>query len=98
MKGASGMGIRWGISALALVGAAGIGLAQQAVAGEASFTVTIEQLTTEQTLKLPDGSATKAPISPGTAVVHSDANRCSRSVSRRAWGRSDRPRPVSPRI
>jgi hypothetical protein len=74
MKGASRMGIRWGISALALAAAAGIVLAQQAVAGETSFTVTIEQLTTEQTLKLPDGSATKAPISPGTAVVHSGAN------------------------
>jgi hypothetical protein len=39
-----------------------------------SFTVTIEQLTTEQTLKLPDGSATKAPISPGTAAIHAGAN------------------------
>jgi hypothetical protein len=67
------MGIRWGSSALALA-AAGIGLAQQGFAAETSFTVTIEQLTTEQTLKLPDGSTTKAPISPGTAVVHSGAN------------------------
>jgi hypothetical protein len=39
-----------------------------------AFTVTIEQLTTEHTLKLPDGSATKAPISPGTAVVYRGAN------------------------
>jgi hypothetical protein len=66
--------IRCGVSALALAAAVGIGLVGDAAADEMSFTVTIEQLTTEQTLKLPDGSATKAPISPGTAVVHSGAN------------------------
>jgi hypothetical protein len=71
MSGAT-QSIRWGISALAL--AAGLGLVAPAVAGEMAFTVTIEQLTTEETLKLPDGSATRAPISPGTAVVFSGPN------------------------
>jgi hypothetical protein len=71
MSGAT-QSIRWGISALAL--AAGLGLGAPAVAGEMAFTVTIEQLTTEETLKLPDGSATRAPISPGTAVVVSGPN------------------------
>lgn len=52
----------------------GIGLIEHAAAGEMSFTVTIEQLTTEETLKLPDGSATRAPISPGAAVVYRGAN------------------------
>jgi hypothetical protein len=65
--------MRRGASALAL--AAGLGLlAGPAAAGEMSFTVTIGQLTTEQTLRLPDGGATKAPISPGTAVVYSGGN------------------------
>jgi hypothetical protein len=66
--------IRCRISALALAAGSGIGLVEYAAADEMSFTVTIEQLTTEQTLKLPDGSATRAPISPGTAVVHSGPN------------------------
>jgi hypothetical protein len=67
--------IRWGSSALALALAAGLGVAQPAAAGNAmTFTITVEQLTTEQTLKLPDGSATRAPISPGIAVVHNGAN------------------------
>ena len=39
-----------------------------------TFTVTVEQLTTDHTPKLPDGSATKAPISPGIALVHQGAN------------------------
>ena len=69
-----GKGIRCGISALALVVGSGIGLVDHAVAGETAFTVTIEQLTTEQTLRLPDGSAARAPISPGTAVVYRGAN------------------------
>lgn len=73
MSGA-GKSIRCGISALALVMGSGIGLIEPAAAGEMSFTVTIEQLTTEETLKLPDGSATRAPISPGTAVVYRGAN------------------------
>jgi hypothetical protein len=71
MSGAT-QSIRCGISAFAL--AAGLGLVGPAVAGEAAFTVTIEQLTTEHTIKLPDGSATKAPLSPGAAVVFSGAN------------------------
>lgn len=66
--------IRGGISAFALVSGISIGLIEQAAAGEIAFTVTIEQLTTEQTLKLPDGSAARAPISPGAAVVHSGPN------------------------
>lgn len=66
--------IRGGISVFALVAGVGIGLIESAAAGEMSFTVTIEQLTTEQTLKLPDGSATRAPLSPGAAVVYSGAN------------------------
>jgi hypothetical protein len=61
-----------GALALALTMAAGIG--QPAAAAEMAFTVTIEQLTTDETLKLPDGSATKAPISPGVAVVYRGAN------------------------
>jgi hypothetical protein len=73
MSGA-GKSIRCGISALALVAGSGIGLIEHAAADEMSFTVTIEQLTTEQTLKLPDGSATMAPLSPGTAVVHGGPN------------------------
>jgi hypothetical protein len=73
MSGA-GKSIRCGIGALALVAGIGIGLIEHAAADEMSFTVTIEQLTTEQTLQLPDSSATRAPISPGTAVVHSGAN------------------------
>jgi hypothetical protein len=73
MSGAS-PSIRCGIGALALVAGAGIGLIGPAGAGEATFTVTIEQLTTDATLKLPDGGATRAPISPGTAVVFRGAN------------------------
>jgi hypothetical protein len=42
--------IRWGISTLALTMGVGIGLAQQPAAEEMAFMVTIEQLTTEQTL------------------------------------------------
>lgn len=69
-----GKSIRCGISALALAAGVDIALVELAAAGDMSFTVTIEQLTTEQTLKLPDGSATRAPISPGTAVVYRGAN------------------------
>jgi hypothetical protein len=58
------------VSALALVAGVDIGLVGPAAAGEMSFTVTVEQLTSEHTLKLPDGSTTQAPISPGTAVVY----------------------------
>jgi hypothetical protein len=61
-----------GVSSLAL--AAGLGVVGPAVAGEAAFTVMIEQLTTDGTLELPDGSATKSPLSPGTAVVFRGAN------------------------
>ncbi len=62
-----------GLSALALI--AGLGIGQPAAAGSTmTFTVTVEQLTTDHTLRLPDGSATKAPISPGIALVHSGAN------------------------
>jgi hypothetical protein len=75
MTGAVSTSIRWGSSALALALAAGLAGAVPAEAGTAmTFTVTVEQLTTDQTLKLPDGSATKAPISPGIAVVHQGAN------------------------
>ena len=75
MTGASMTSIRWGSSALALALAAGLGGAQPADAGSAmTFTMTIEQLTTEHTLKLPDGSATRAPLSPATAVVYSGDN------------------------
>jgi len=75
MTGASMQSIRRGSSALALALAAGLGVAQPAAAGNAmTFTITVEQLTTEQTLKLPDGSATRAPISPGIALVHEGAN------------------------
>jgi hypothetical protein len=74
MASASTKWICSGVSALALVAGVDLGLTGPAAAGETSFTVTIEQLTTEQTLKLPDGSATKAPISPGTAVVYRGAN------------------------
>ena len=42
------------------------------------FALPIEQLTTEQTLKLPDGSATRAPISPGIAWCTAAPIRCSR--------------------
>jgi hypothetical protein len=63
-----------GVSALALVASVDISLIGPAAAGETSFTITVEQLTTEQTLKLPDGSATRAPISPGIALVHAGAN------------------------
>ena len=67
--------IRRGSSALALALAAGLVGAMPANAGTAmTFTVTVEQLTTDHTLKLPDGSATKAPISPGIALVHEGAN------------------------
>jgi hypothetical protein len=62
------------MSTLVLALAGSFSLAQQAIADQASFTVTNEQLTTDQTLMLPDGSITKAPISPGVAVVHSGAN------------------------
>jgi hypothetical protein len=74
MTGASMRRIARGVSALGLAAGLGAALAATAAAGEMSFTVTIEQLTTEQTLKLPDGSATKAPISPGAAVVYAGAN------------------------
>jgi hypothetical protein len=61
------------VSTLAL--AVGLSLAPPVAAGSSTtFTVTVEQLTTDQTLELPDGSATKAPISPGIAFVHQGAN------------------------
>jgi hypothetical protein len=66
--------ISGGVSALALAMAMVAGTGQLAAAAEAAFTVTVEQLTTDQTLMLPDGSATKAPISPGIAVVYTGAN------------------------
>jgi hypothetical protein len=71
---ASSKGIYGGIGTLAMALALLAGGGQPAAAAGLAFTVTIEQLTTEETLKLPDGSATKAPISPGIAVVHSGAN------------------------
>jgi len=75
MAGASMQSIRRGSSALALALAAGLGGAQPADAGSAmTFTITVEQLTTEQTLKLQGGGATRAPISPGIALVHAGAN------------------------
>jgi hypothetical protein len=68
-------GLRLGSAVSALPLAAGLGFAQPTAAGSAmTFTVTVEQLTTDHTLKLPDGSATKAPISPGIAFVHQGAN------------------------
>jgi hypothetical protein len=68
-------GLRLGSGASALALAAGLGFAPPVDAGSAiTFTVTVEQLTTDHTLKLPDGSATKAPISPGIALVHQGAN------------------------
>ena len=63
-----------GISTLALAVALGSGIGHPAAAAELAFTITVEQLTTERTLKLPDGSATRAPISPGIALVHAGAN------------------------
>jgi hypothetical protein len=75
MTGASMRGLRLRSSVAGLTVAAGLGFAQPADAGSAmTFTVTVEQLTTDTTLKLPDGSATKAPISPGIALVHQGAN------------------------
>jgi hypothetical protein len=75
MTGASTRGVRVGSGVAALAVAAGLGFAQPAAAGGAmTFTVTVEQLTTDHTLKLPDGSATKAPISPGIAFVHQGVN------------------------
>jgi hypothetical protein len=68
---------RWicsGVSALALILAVDAGPGQRAQAAEMAFIVTIEQLTTDQTLKLPDGTATRAPLSPGIAVVHNGSN------------------------
>ena len=47
MSGA-GRRIRCGFSALALAAGLGIGLIEHAAAGEMSFTVTIEQLTTDK--------------------------------------------------
>jgi hypothetical protein len=74
MTGASiGGPVGSGVAALAV--AAGLGFAPPAGAGGAmTFTVTVEQLTTDHTLRLPDGSATKAPISPGIAFMHQGAN------------------------
>jgi hypothetical protein len=74
MASASTKWVCSGVSALALVLAVGGSPGQAAEAAEMAFTITIEQLTTGQTLKLPDGGATRAPISPGTAVVHSGPN------------------------
>jgi hypothetical protein len=75
MTGGSTRGLRLGSGVSALALATGLGFAPPADAGSAmTFTVTVEQLTTDHTLKLPDGSATKAPISPGIAVVHQGAN------------------------
>ena len=74
MASASTKWVCSGVSALALVLTVGASSGQRAKAAEMAFTVTIEQLTTEQTLKLPDGSSTRAPISPGIAVVHNGAN------------------------
>jgi hypothetical protein len=71
---ASSKDLYGGISALALAVAVGSGIGQPAAAAELAFTVMIEQLTTEQTLKLLGGSATRAPISPGTAVVYRGQN------------------------
>jgi hypothetical protein len=75
MMAASTQGLRHARGISVLVLAAGLGFAQPTAAGNAmTFTVTVEQMTTDHTLKLPDGSATKAPISPGIALVHSGAN------------------------
>ena len=74
MASASTKWVCSGVSALALVSAVGGSPGQRAEAAEMAFTVTIEQLTTEQTLKVPDGSATRAPLSPGIAVVYNGAN------------------------
>jgi len=63
-----------GISTLALAVALGSGIGHPTAAAELAFTITVEQLTTERTLKLPDGSATRAPISPGIALVYAGAN------------------------
>jgi hypothetical protein len=63
-----------GVSVLTLAMAMGAGVGQPAAAAEMAFTVTVEQLTTDETLTLPDGSATMAPISPGIAVVYTGAN------------------------
>jgi hypothetical protein len=54
-----------------------------------TFTVTVEQLATDHTLMLSDSSATKAPISPGIALV---AEHHYVRVARRARGPDRRPR------
>jgi len=43
-------------------------------AGPTTFTVTIRNVATDKTLRLPDGGTTNAPIAPGVYVVSSTAN------------------------
>lgn len=54
---------------LTLVGPAAIVFGEPANATPVTFTVLIESVTTPETLKLADGSAVAAPISPGLYVV-----------------------------
>jgi hypothetical protein len=63
-------GVALGASALALVAATGGARA----AGDMVLTVTIESVTTPTTLKLPDGGAAPAPLSPGVAYAGKEAS------------------------
>src|SRR5690348_15169312 len=65
-------GIRPAIGALALAAAAGVGDAR--AASETALTVTIESVTTPTTLKLPDGGAAPAPLSPGVTYAGKEAS------------------------
>ena len=53
-----------------MAGAAMIGAAR--AEGPVTFTESIESVTTSETLTLPDGRRTRAPISPGLSVVSKD--------------------------
>lgn len=71
MKTSSRRQILLGASATALV--ASIGSAGRA-ARPTSFSVTISNVATDKTLRLPDGMTSNAPIAPGVYVVSSTAN------------------------
>lgn len=61
------------LAASAATLAAGLPAASRA-AGQMTFTVTIRNVATDKTLKLPDGSTSGAPIAPGVFVVSAMPN------------------------
>lgn len=60
------------MAAAALAVAAAVAPLAASEAGQATFTVTIKNVATDKTLKLPDGSTSGAPIAPGAYAIVED--------------------------